>query len=68
MQVLASYPAAMDRLHEIAEELIRLYNHQLTIELSSADLLKYYRRKRRMRELRQELQKMAQDRVLPLAS
>ena len=55
----------MDRLHQIADELIRLYRQQLTLwvlgkmdQLSSADLLKYGRRKKRIEELRLELERM----------
>jgi hypothetical protein len=61
----------MDRLHQIADELIRLYRQQFTLwvlgkmdELSSADLLKYERRRVRIHQLRQELQKMTSP-VLP---
>jgi len=59
------------RLHQIADELIRLYRQQFTLwvlgkmdELSSTDLFKYERRKVRIEQLRQELQKMT-SRVLP---
>jgi hypothetical protein len=55
----------MDRLHQIADEFIRLYRQQLTLwvlgkmdELSSSDLLRYERRKVQIEQLRQELQKM----------
>jgi hypothetical protein len=55
----------MDRLHQIADELIRLYRRQLTLwvlgkvdQLSSADLLKYDRRKRRIEQLRLEVERM----------
>ena len=61
----------MDHLHQIADELIRLYRQQFTLwvlgkmdELSSTDLFKYERRKVRIEQLRQELQKMT-SRVLP---
>ena len=61
----------MDHLHQIADELIRLYRQQFTLwvlgkmdELSSADLVIYERRKVRIEQLRQELQKMT-SRVLP---
>ena len=61
----------MDHLHQIADELIRLYRQQFTLwvlgkmdELSSADLVKYERRKVRIEQLRQELQKLT-SRVLP---
>ena len=62
----------MDHLHQIADELIRLYRQQFTLwvlgkmdELSSADLVKYERRKVRIEQLRQELQKLT-SRVLPV--
>ena len=62
----------MDHLHQIADELIRLYRQQFTLwvlgkmdELSSADLFKYERRKVRIEQLRQELQKLT-SRVLPV--
>jgi hypothetical protein len=55
----------VDRLHQIADELIRLYRRQLTLwvlgkmdQLSSADLLKYGRRKKRIEQLRLELERM----------
>jgi len=62
----------MDRLHQIADELIRLYRRQLTLwvlgkmdQLSSADLLKYGRRKKRIEELRLELQRMVSGSLKP---
>jgi len=62
----------VDHLHQIADELIRLYRQQFTLwvlgkmdELSSADLVKYERRKVRIEQLRQELQKLT-SRVLPV--
>jgi hypothetical protein len=62
----------MDRLHQIADELIRLYRRQLTLwvlgkmdELSSADLLKYGRRKRRIGQLRHELEMMVSASLKP---
>ncbi|PYV95249.1 MAG: hypothetical protein DMG89_22035 [Acidobacteria bacterium] len=62
----------MDHLHQIADELIRLYRQQFTLwvlgkmdELSSADLVIYERRKVRIEQLRQELQKLT-SRVLPV--
>jgi len=55
----------MDRFHQITDELIRLYRRQLTLwvlgkmdQLSSADLLRYDRRKERIEELRLELERM----------
>jgi len=62
----------VDHLHQIADELIRLYRQQFTLwvlgkmdELSSADLVIYERRKVRIEQLRQELQKLT-SRVLPV--
>jgi hypothetical protein len=55
----------MDRFHQITDELIRLYRRQLTLwvlgkmdQLSSADLLRYDRRKERIEKLRLELERM----------
>jgi hypothetical protein len=55
----------MDNLRQIADEFIRLYRQQLSTwvlakmhDLSDADLAKYFRRKRRMSELRLKLEKM----------
>jgi len=62
----------MDRLHQIADELIRLYRRKLTLwvlgkmdKLSSADLLKYGRRKKRIEELRLELERMVSGTLKP---
>jgi hypothetical protein len=62
----------MDRLHQIADELIRLYRRQLTLwvlgkmdQLSSVDLLKYDRRKRRIEQLRHELEMMVYGSLKP---
>jgi hypothetical protein len=53
----------MDRLHQIAHEIIRLYREQLnfwvlgrTSNLKDADLLQYDRRRDRLDELRRELE------------
>lgn len=53
----------MDRLHQIATEIIRLYRQQLnfwvlgkTSNLKDADLLEYDCRRDRIEELRKELE------------
>jgi hypothetical protein len=55
------YP--MDRLHQITNEIIRLYREQInfwglgrTSNLKDADLLQYDRRRDRLNELRRELE------------
>jgi hypothetical protein len=65
----------MDHLHQIADELIRLYRRQLTLwvlgkmdQLSSADLLKYHRRKKRIEQLRVELEKIVSAPLKPRAA
>ena len=56
-----------DRLKQIADELIRLYRRQLALwvlgkidNLNEADLCKYYRRQRRIEQLRRELELIAE--------
>jgi hypothetical protein len=53
----------MDRLHQITNEIIRLYREQInfwglgrTSNLKDADLLQYDRRRDRLNELRRELE------------
>jgi hypothetical protein len=65
----------MDRLHRIADELIRLYRRQLTLwvlgkmdQLSNTDLLKYARRKKRIEQLRLELERMVSGQWKPRAA
>jgi len=62
----------MDRFHQITDELIRLYRRQLTLwvlgkmdQLSSADLLRYDRRKERIEELSLELERMVDTPLKP---
>jgi molybdopterin/thiamine biosynthesis adenylyltransferase len=65
----------MDHLHQITDELIRLYRRQLTLwvlgkmdQLSSAELLKYSRRKKRIEQLRLELERMVAGQWKPWAA
>jgi superfamily I DNA and RNA helicase len=65
----------MDHLQRIANEFIRLYRQQFTLwvlgkmeDLSDADLVKYDRRKRRIEELRLELERMISTSQLDLAA
>ena len=55
----------MDRLRQIADEFIRLYRQQVSMwvfaqmyDLSAADFFQYERRKRLLRKLRLELERI----------